>query len=132
VRAVMLRYSECFKREVIEALESGQFSSIEALRRHYGIKGADTVPRWLKRVGRQDLRTKVVRVEKPGERDRISELLKQVAQLQRALGQTQAQNLLNEELLKTACGRLGEDVEAFKKKSGGVPCTGSSGKDGGA
>jgi transposase-like protein len=127
---VVLRYSECFKREVVEALESGRFSSVCAARAHFGIKGGDTIPKWLKRFGRNHLQAKVVRVEKPDEADRVRELQKQVAQLQRALGQTQAQNLLNEAFLKRACQRLGEDVEAFKKKSDGMPCTGSPEKDG--
>jgi hypothetical protein len=88
-----------------------------------------TVSRWLKRFGRQDLKTKVVRVEKPDEADRIQELRKQVAKLERALGQTQAQSLLNEEFLKRACQRLGEEVETFKKKNAGMPCGGLPGKD---
>jgi len=119
------RYSECFKREVVGALESGRFSSVYAAQVHFGIKGAMTISRWLKRCGRSDLQAKVVRVERPDEADRIRELQKQIAQLQRALGQTQAQNLLHEELLKKACVLLGQDMEAFKKKSAGEPCTGS-------
>ena len=63
-------------------------------------------------------------MEKPGEADRIRELERQVGQLQRALGQTQALNLLNEEFLKRACELLGQEVEGFKKKSGGGFCTG--------
>ena len=126
---VIVRYSECFKREVMEALESGRCASVHEAQVHFGIGGSATIARWLKRMGRNDLRTKVVRVEKPDEADRIGELRKQVAKLERALGQTQAQNLLHEELLKRACQRLGEDVESFKKKSAGVPCTGSSGQD---
>jgi len=126
---VVYRYSECFKREVIAALESGRCASVYAAQVHFGIRGNATIGKWLKRFGRNDLQAKVVRVEKPDEADRIRELKKQVAQLQRALGQTQAQNLLNEEFLKTACRRLGEDVEAFKKKNGGEPSTGSPGKN---
>ena len=127
---VVIRYSECFKREVVEALESGRFASVQLAQRHFGIRGNGTIPKWLRRCGRNDLQAKVVRVEKPDEADRIRELQKQVAQLQRALGQTQAQNLLHEELLKAACGRLGEDVESFKKKNAGGPCIESSEKGG--
>ena len=127
---IVVRYSECFKREVVEALEAGRFESVQAAQVHFGIKGNGTVAKWLRRFGRNHLQAKVVRVEKPDERDRIKALQKQVAQLQRALGQTQAENLLNEELLKTACGRLGEDLEAFKKKNAGVPFTGLPEKDG--
>jgi len=126
---VIVRYSECFKREVIAALESGRCASMAAARVHFGIRGSTTIAHWLKRLGRNDLCTKVVRVEKPDEADRIQELRKQVAKLERALGQTQAQNLLNEEFLRRACQRLGEDLEAFKKKSAGMPCTGSPAQD---
>jgi transposase-like protein len=121
---VVVRYSQCFKQEVIGALETGRFSSVEAARVHFGIKGAGTIGKWLKRFGRKDLQAKVVRVEKPDEADRIRELQKHVAQLQRALGQTQAQSLLHEEFLKRACELLGQEVEAFKKKNGGPSCTG--------
>lgn len=123
---VVYRYSECFKREVIGALEAGRFGSVYAAQVHFGIQGSGTIGRWLRRYGRRDLQAKVVRVEKPDEADRIGELKKQVAQLQRALGQTQAENLLHAELLKTACQRLGQDVESFKKKNAGAPSTGSS------
>jgi len=122
----VLRYSECFKQEVIAALESGRFASVEAARAHYGIKGSMTIAMWLKRFGRNDLQAKVVRVEKPGEADRVRALQQRVAQLERALGQTQAAKLLEEEFLKRACELLGQEVEGFKKKSVGVSSTGSS------
>jgi transposase-like protein len=109
------------------ALEAGRFSSVQAARAHYGIKGGGTIAKWLKRFGRNDLGAKVVRVEKPDEADRIRELTRQVAQLQRALGQTQAAKLLEEEFLKRACEMLGQEVEGFKKKNVGGSCTGSSG-----
>jgi transposase-like protein len=128
---VVYQYSECFKREVVAALSAGRFGSVYAAQEHYGIKGACTIGRWLRRYRRQDLQAKVVRVEKPGEADRMRELRQQVAQLQRALGQTQAENLLHAELLKMACQRLGEEVEAFKKKHAGTPSTGLSKGTGG-
>jgi hypothetical protein len=62
-------------------------------------------------------------VEKPGEADQMRELRKRVAQLERALGCTQAQKILEEEYLKRACEQLGQDVESFKKKSVGRSST---------
>lgn len=59
----------------------------------------------------------MVRVEKPDEADQIGKLKKQIAELQRALGQTQAENVLNQEYLKLACERLGEEIDGFKKSS---------------
>jgi transposase-like protein len=121
-RKVEIRYSSCFKRQVIEDLESGRFGSLEAARRHYGIGGACTIGKWLKAFGRNELLPKVVRVERLNEADQVSELRKQIQQLQRALGQTQAENVLNQEYLSHACQELGMEVEAFKKKSAGQSC----------
>jgi transposase len=119
----VLRYSACFKRQVIAELESGRFASIQQAREHYGIKGHATIQQWLRRYGKNHLQTKVVRVEKPGEADQIRELKAKVAQLERALGQTQAQNVLRGEYLKLACAELGEAVEAFEKKGDGRRAT---------
>ena len=117
------RYSVCFKQQVIRELEQGRFSSVEQARLHYEIGGKATIGNWLKRYGRHDLQAKVVRVEKPNEADRIRELKGQVLELQQALGQTQAQNVLHGEYLKLACEQLGLDVEAFKKKFAGKRST---------
>jgi transposase len=86
---------------------------------HHGITGSITVKRWVRKFGKNHLLAKVVRVEQVGEADRIAELLRQVERLQKALGQTQAESLLNAEYLKLACERMGEEVETFKKKSDG-------------
>jgi transposase-like protein len=120
---IILRYSGCFKQQVIRELEQGRFSSITQARLHYEIGGNGTIQAWLKRYGRHDLQAKVVRVEKPNEADRIRDLKHQVLELQRALGQTQAQNVLNAEHLKLACEHLGLEVEAFKKKFAGKRST---------
>lgn len=117
------RYSACFKQQVVADLENGRFESIEAARMHYGIGGRMTIQRWLKRYGKNHLLGKVVRVEKPNEADRIRELKRQVAELQQALGRTQAENVLNAEYLKLACEQLGQDIELFKKSSDGERCT---------
>ena len=116
---IIRRYSTCFKRQVVQDLENGRFVSIGAAREHYGIGGKTTIQRWLRRYGKNHLQTKVVRVEKPDEADRIRQLKRQITELQQALGQTQAENVLNAAYLKAACEQLGEDVDKFKKKSAG-------------
>lgn len=120
----ILRYSEVFKRQLVSELENGRFNSIAQARKHYGITGKSTIKSWLSRYGLNHLQAKVVRVEKPEEADRFNELKKKVASLERALGQTQAENLLNAEFLRMACQKLGEDVETFKKKRDGKPSKG--------
>jgi len=117
------RYSSCFKQQVVMDLENGRFASINAAREHYGIGGTTTVQKWLNRYGKNHLQAKVVRVEKPNEADRLRELKGRIVELERALGQTQAENVLNAEYLKLACEELGREVTDFKKKSAGMRCT---------
>lgn len=120
---IIFRYSMSFQQQVVEELESGRFSSISEAKEHYGIAGASTVQNWLVKYGRNHLCAKVVRVEKPNEKDQIQQLKKQIKQLKEALGQTQAENVINQEFLKIACEQLGQDLENFKKKAGIEPFT---------
>ncbi|WP_428841738.1 DNA-binding protein, partial [Leptospira santarosai] len=41
------RYSEAFKRKVIQSIEDGKYNQTQAMK-HYGIKGSVTVRGWLK------------------------------------------------------------------------------------
>ena len=111
-----IRYSMAFRQQVIEDVEGGRFSSLMEAQRHYGIGGSSTIQKWLRKYGRNHLIPKVVRVQKPDEADQIRQLRQQVQELEKALGRTQLQNLLNEAFLGQACKSLGEDVESFKKK----------------
>jgi len=113
----VIRYSLGFKQQVVEQLESGRFGNIEEAKDHYGIKGSDTIIRWLRKYGRNHLCPKVVIVQRPDEKDQIKQLKKQIKQLKEALGQTQAENLIHREFLNIACEQLGQEVEAFKKKA---------------
>jgi transposase-like protein len=114
---IVKRYSVCFKRQVVEDLESGRFDTMGEAQQHYGITGNATVQRWLRQYGKNHLVPKVIRVQKPNEKDQIRQLKQQIAQLQQALGQTQAENVVNKEFLKIACEDLGCDVDTFKKKA---------------
>jgi transposase len=115
---IIVRYSMSFKQQVVRELESGRFSSISEANEHYGITGTTTVRNWLVKYGRNHLCPKVVRVEKPNEKDQIIQLKRQIKQLKEALGQTQAENVINQEFLKIACEQMGQDIESFKKKAG--------------
>ena len=115
---IIVRYSMSFKQQVVGELESGRFSSISEAQEHYGITGAATIRNWLVKYGRNHLCAKVVHVEKPNEKEQIKALKKQIKQLKEALGQTQAENVINQEFLKIACEQMGQDLEGFKKKVG--------------
>ncbi len=112
---IVVRYSISFKMQVIEDIESGRFS-IHSAQVHYGIGGKSTISKWLKKYGKNHLCAKVVRVEKPNEKDRIKELKSRIKELEIALGKTQAKSVLGDSFLEIACKELGTDVESFKKK----------------
>lgn len=114
---IVVRYSEAFKMQLIQELESGKLDSIEHARRSYGIAGTTTIQKWLKKYGRNDLRAKVVRVEKPNEQDQIKRLVKEVKALKSALAETQVQNLLNRSVYEVLCHEVGVDPGEFKKKA---------------
>ena len=114
---VVVRYSEAFKMQLIQELESGKLDSIEHARRSYGIAGTTTIQKWLNKYGRNDLRAKVVRVEKPNEQDQISRLLSEVKALKSALAETQVENLLNRSVYEVLCNEVGIDPSEFKKKA---------------
>lgn len=118
----VVRYSLAFKRQVVAELESGRFASLEAARLHYGIGGAATLGAWVRRLGRNDLAPKVVRVEKPGERDQLKAMAARIRDLEHALAETQMQALLAEGHFRALCEQCGiEDPEAQKKKRHGRP-----------
>lgn len=113
----VVRYSEAFKMQLIQELESGKLDSIEHARRTYGISGTYTIQRWLKRYGRHDLRTRIVHVRKPDEQDEIQKLEEQIKTLKNALAETQMQSLLNKSVYEVLCQEVGVDPSEFKKKA---------------
>jgi transposase-like protein len=108
------RYSEAFKQQVIQEVESG-VGSVQDLRRKYGLS-ANTIQYWMKRMGKLDLLPNIVRVEKPDEKDQIKELQRQIKELKNALADTQVRYLIAESQLEIVCEQQGLDAEEVKKK----------------
>jgi transposase len=117
MRRQVIRYSEAFKRQVVQGIESGKHESIEQVRRTYGIKGATTVWMWARKYGRDDLVPKIVRVETLDERDELKEARKRVRELEAAVADVHLDYCLEKAYLRVACDRMGTDPESFKKKN---------------
>lgn len=113
----IFKYSMSFQQQVVEELENGRFRSVEEARLFYGVGGNGTIERWLRKYGRNHLCAKVIRVEKPNEKDQVRELRRKIHELTEALGDVQAERWLEEQFLKIACKKIGEDLEEFKKKA---------------
>jgi len=110
------RYSEAFKRQVVDELEQGKFSTPFEAQQSYGILGDRTVFRWMKKYGRDSLFPKLVRIETMKEKDRMKEARKRVRDLETALSDSHIDNCLEHAFLEIACERMGISVEEFKKK----------------
>jgi len=108
------RYSEAFKQQIIKEVELGR-ESVQGLRRKYGLS-TNTIQYWLKRMGKLELLPKIIRVEKPDEKDQIKELQKQIRELKGALADTQVRYLIAESQLEIVCEQQGLDTEEVKKK----------------
>jgi transposase-like protein len=79
VKKVYKRYSESFRIQVVREYEAG--ASIRQLQRKYGIKGATTVQKWLKKYSTEGLRCELMTIQTPEERDRLKELQAENARL---------------------------------------------------
>ena len=50
-QAIVIRYSTAFKQKVVSEIESGQITVAQA-RKVYDIRGGETIPRWIKKLGK--------------------------------------------------------------------------------
>ncbi|MGC3945711.1 MAG: transposase [Chryseolinea sp.] len=113
-KRVVVRYSEAFKHEVVAEIESGRMNGYQAGKR-FGVS-PQIISYWLRRMGKLDVLPKLIRVEKPNEKDRVKELERQVRELKNALADTQIRYLIAESQLEIVCEQQGLNAEEVKKK----------------
>jgi transposase-like protein len=114
----VIRYSQAFKRKIVDEIESGNYT-IGEVRRIYDIRGKETISRWLKQFGREHLLSKVIRIEMKDEKDKLKELERQKRELESALAQAHLKILSLETMIDIA-------EEQFKisiKKKSGTPAS---------
>jgi transposase-like protein len=118
-----IRYSEAFKMQVVRELEAGGIN-VDQMRRKYGVGGCGTIPKWISQYGNGSI-AKVIRVEKPEERNETEQLKRRVRALERALADTNIDLALERQYTRLACERAGiKDLAEFKKKAAGQLPTG--------
>jgi transposase-like protein len=112
-----IRYSEAFKMAAVRELEERDLP-FEQIRRKYGIKGAVTVQKWVRKYGNGS-RGKIIRVESPEEINELKRLKERVRRLESALADANIDLALERAFTELACERAGLEVEEFKKKAAG-------------
>jgi transposase-like protein len=60
MRRTIKRYSEAFKQKVIQEIDAGTYDSISGAARANSIDKYETVLRWLRQEGREDLCPKII------------------------------------------------------------------------
>jgi len=114
---VIVRYSISFKQQVVKEIEE-EGLSYESAKRRYGIKGGETIQKWLVQFGKNHLINKVVRVEMKGEKDRVKELEAEIKKLKAALADSALENHAMKTLIKIVDEHYDTDV---KKNFGQQP-----------
>jgi len=103
------RYSESFRQQVVREYEEG--TSIEDLRKKYGIGGKSTIQKWIKKYSYQGLRHELLRIQRPEEVQRIRELETRVQELEQALGRMTLEKLALESSLEVLQETYGVDAK---------------------
>jgi len=112
----VIRYSNSFKRSVVEAIERDG-ERIEACRRRYGIKGTATIQQWLRKFGKNELLNKVVMVQTVAERDELKRLREEVKQLKIAYADLAIAHRIDQKVIEIADELYGTDLKKSTHKS---------------
>ena len=113
-RRTTVRYSDCFKRSIVEEIEKNGLS-IEDCRRKYGIGGSSTIQKWLKKYGKNHLLNKMVRVETLDEVQKIKALETELKNVKEAFANLSLRNLVLETYLEEFGKETGRTDEIKKK-----------------
>ena len=116
------RFSESFKRKKVQEIESGQ-TKISEICRVYQVKGQN-VYRWLHKYGSMKQKKERLVIEAESDTLKVIELEKQVAELERIIGQKQIEIDFKDKMIELAEEVYHVDI---KKKF----CTGPSNGSGG-
>ena len=112
-----ITYSEAFKMQVVEEIRQGKFATILQAQKAYGICGAVTIQKWIKKYGKEELLPKRVRVETMSEIDELKEAKNRIRDLEKALADSHMDYCLERAFLEIACEEMGTNREELKKNN---------------
>jgi transposase-like protein len=98
---IIVRYSISFKQKVVKEIEE-EGLSFEAAARRYGIKGGQTISKWINKFGKYHLLSKMIRIETMEEKDRIKQLEEENKKLKIALADSMMEKRCLEVVIEEA------------------------------
>lgn len=113
-----IRYGEAFKLRVMEELRDARWKSVKEAALAYGVAEV-TIYKWMRRLGFEHLKGRLIYVKTRTETDRIKELEAEVRKLRMALADEVLDHKIDVAALRLMCKRAGTTPEEVKKKTGG-------------
>ena len=104
------RYSESFKRQVVQEYEEG--ASASSLQRKYGIGGVITIKNWVKAYGKEGFRTEKVPICSPEGQPSFQQMAQRIKALESAL----AESILEARMLQAIIDAVSEHLNLDVKK----------------
>ena len=105
----ILRYSESFKRQVVEEYESGE--RIVDLKQKYGIKGGVTITSWIRKYSKKGFRHEMVHIQSAEENGYVKELEKKVDMMEKVIGRMTLEKLKHEAIMEILEETYGEEIK---------------------
>ena len=113
-----IRYREAFKLKVMEELRDAKWKSVKEAAAAYGIAEM-SVYNWMRKLGFEHLKGRLVYVKTRTEADRIKEREAEVKQLRMALADEVLDHKIDEAALRLMCTRAGTTPDEVKKRMTG-------------
>lgn len=110
IQGEKLQYSHAFKQKVVGEIESGKLTKNVA-KELYGIKGGSTINCWIRKMGKNHLINKVVRIELKDEPSKLKELKQHTRELEKALADAHLKLLAYETFIEVAEEELGRSLK---------------------
>ena len=103
-------YSRAFRLKVVNEVESGKLNKSQA-KELYGIKGESTINCWIRKMGKNHLMNKVVRIELKDEPAKLKELKLHTRVLEKALAEAHLKLMAYESYIEVAEEELGMSLK---------------------
>jgi transposase-like protein len=100
---------------LVEDVAGGKYQSLEEARRRNGIRGADTLNKWLKQYGREDMLPKRIRAGTMNETGELKAARGRIREPGAALADAHMDYCLESAFLDIVCEQLGTSTEDIKK-----------------
>ena len=115
-----VRYSRGFKIKVVqEAEEEGKYPNWVS--KKYGV-AISTMMEWVRRYGSGKY-GKIIRVERPEDRDELERLKRELKTFKMALADAHVSLAVERAYVELACEEMGQKPEVWRKKQAGRPRT---------